>query len=262
MFSKCLKSLNDRERHEYILRSFVLNKKHVECRKHKRDIDIIREHHRFLWSDNEKEVNASANESWEVRLARRYYDKLFKEYCIAELSRYKENKIALRWRTEAEVVAGIGQFQCGSRKCSTRDGLRTWEVNFVYQEQGDRKNALVKLRLCSEHSVQLNYRSKKREIKRLKNGECFKCPAMQPNLGKSKSSKNEISATCFEGKGLNDTNDISYLETSSYDAEYGKTQNENVTNLTDNVWNDKLNVESETISRETEFERYLEDLLL
>ena len=26
---------------------------------------------------------------WEVRLARQYYSKLFREYCIADLSRYK-----------------------------------------------------------------------------------------------------------------------------------------------------------------------------
>lgn len=29
----------------------------------------------------------------EKELARKYYDKLFKEYCIADLSRYKENKV-------------------------------------------------------------------------------------------------------------------------------------------------------------------------
>jgi len=27
------------------------------------------------------------------RLAKKYYDKLFKEYCIADLSHYKENKV-------------------------------------------------------------------------------------------------------------------------------------------------------------------------
>ena len=26
-------------------------------------------------------------------LAKKYYDKLFKEYCITDLSRYKENKV-------------------------------------------------------------------------------------------------------------------------------------------------------------------------
>ena len=30
-----------------------------------------------------------SNDSWEVRMARRYYAKLFKEYAIADLSRYK-----------------------------------------------------------------------------------------------------------------------------------------------------------------------------
>lgn len=33
--------------------------------------------------------------SREKKLAKKYYDKLFKEYCIADLSRYKENKVYL-----------------------------------------------------------------------------------------------------------------------------------------------------------------------
>lgn len=33
--------------------------------------------------------------SREKELAKKYYDKLFKEYCIADLSRYKENKVGL-----------------------------------------------------------------------------------------------------------------------------------------------------------------------
>ncbi|KAK2193575.1 hypothetical protein NP493_11g02037 [Ridgeia piscesae] len=51
------------------------------------DIDVIRENHRFLWQDDD-----DAEGSWEKRLAKSYYDKLFKEYCIADLSYYKENK--------------------------------------------------------------------------------------------------------------------------------------------------------------------------
>lgn len=31
--------------------------------------------------------------SREKELAKKYYDKLFKEYCIADLSRFKENKV-------------------------------------------------------------------------------------------------------------------------------------------------------------------------
>lgn len=34
--------------------------------------------------------------SREKELAKKYYDKLFKEYCIADLSRFKENKVGSR----------------------------------------------------------------------------------------------------------------------------------------------------------------------
>eukprot|EP00069_Balaena_mysticetus_P013723 bmy_08234T0 len=54
------------------------------------DMDVIRENHRFLWNEeDEMDMN------WEKRLAKKYYDKLFKEYCVADLTRYKENKEAL-----------------------------------------------------------------------------------------------------------------------------------------------------------------------
>lgn len=35
----------------------------------------------------------------EKRLAKKYYDKLFKEYCISDLSRYKENKVLSVFKT-------------------------------------------------------------------------------------------------------------------------------------------------------------------
>jgi len=120
------------------------------------DYTILREQHKFLWEGSDDAG------SWEQRLAKAYYDKLFKEYAISDLSHYKENKIALRWRTEKEVVDGKGQFICGDKRCSEREELQSWEVNFAYVEQGERKNALVKLRLCPECSVKLNYHHKKK----------------------------------------------------------------------------------------------------
>lgn len=143
LFPINLDKLSDKERHNYILSRYVLPTTVAgESRKHRRDIDVIRENHRFLWDEEDANVDTL---NWEQRLALRYYRKLFKEYCIADLTRYKENKIALRWRTEQEVVTGLGQFQCGSRKCSERDGLRSWEVNFKYIEEGAPQNALVKV---------------------------------------------------------------------------------------------------------------------
>ncbi|KAF8403814.1 hypothetical protein HHK36_011920 [Tetracentron sinense] len=86
--------------------------------------------------------------SWEQRLVKRYYDKLFKEYCIADMSQYKSGKIGLRWRIEKEVISGKGQFICGNRQCNERDGLASYEVNFSYFEAGKNKQALVKLVAC------------------------------------------------------------------------------------------------------------------
>lgn len=54
-------------------------------------------------------------------------------------------QVALRWRTEKEVIIGKGQFECGNKKCKNKEQLKSWEVNFGYIEHGQKKNALVKL---------------------------------------------------------------------------------------------------------------------
>nr|KAJ3418941.1 hypothetical protein HK105_007634 [Polyrhizophydium stewartii] len=117
------------------------------------DYDILKQHHRFLRSAED-----DADSSWESRLAKGYYDRLFREFCLADLSRYAEGRIAMRWRTRAEVIDGKGQSICGNLACSLRDNLRAWEVNFAYVEAGQSRNALVKLTLCPVCSVKLNYR--------------------------------------------------------------------------------------------------------
>ena len=59
--------------------------------------------------------------------------------------RMQEDKLGLRWRTEAEVLSGKGQFSCGARGCAETRGLATFEVPFGYTEAGQRKEALVKV---------------------------------------------------------------------------------------------------------------------
>jgi hypothetical protein len=120
------------------------------------DKDILRERHRFLRSAED-----DAEDSWEVRLAKRYYSRLFKEYAIADLSRHKEGQLGLRWRTEPEVVSGKGQFVCGARGCPEHAGLASYEVNFAYVEAGQHKQALVKVRLCPGCAAKLNYHKDK-----------------------------------------------------------------------------------------------------
>jgi len=167
-----LLSLSAYDRHKQLVNTYQLY--HVGAAaslarnksRDKRDIDVIREHHKFLWDEEEEE--GGSEESWETQLARRYYNKLFKEYCIIDLSRYKENKFGMRWRVEKEVVIGKGQFVCANKKCDEVDKLRTWEVNFAYVEEGLKKNALVKCRLCPECSHKLNYTHKKKELTKRK----------------------------------------------------------------------------------------------
>lgn len=71
-------------------------------------------------------------------------------------------------------MAGKGQFVCGSKHCSDNDELRSWEINFNYFEHGEKKNALVKLRLCPSCSKRLNYHSAKRLVKKQKRLKCIK----------------------------------------------------------------------------------------
>lgn len=49
---------------------------------------------RFLRSEKDDQ-----SDSWEVNLAKRYYAKLFKEYAIADLSRYKVCLLDMRTMT-------------------------------------------------------------------------------------------------------------------------------------------------------------------
>ncbi|KAM3859966.1 protein FRA10AC1 [Diretmus argenteus] len=162
-------SMNAFERHKKFVGDYILyyGGKMADFKrstaKDKTDLDVVRDNHRFLWRDEDEE-----DMTWEKELAKKYYDKLFKEYCIADLSRYKDNKFGFRWRIENEVVSGKGQFQCGNKRCEKQEGLKSWEVNFAYVEHGEKRNALVKLRLCPECSFKLNYHHKRKEVKAVK----------------------------------------------------------------------------------------------
>jgi protein FRA10AC1 len=77
--------------------------------------------------------------------------------------------VALRWRTEAEVLSGAGEETCGNTRCayhepqSERDlpPLATLEVPFAYSEHGEAKSALVKLVLCERCSNKLLWKRRK-----------------------------------------------------------------------------------------------------
>ena len=77
--------------------------------------------------------------------------------------------MALRWRTEAELLSGAGEETCGNTRCAYHEPqseralppLKTLEVPFAYSEHGEAKSALVKLVLCERCSNKLLWKRRK-----------------------------------------------------------------------------------------------------
>ncbi|PAA55039.1 hypothetical protein BOX15_Mlig005215g3, partial [Macrostomum lignano] len=218
----------------------------------KRDIDIIREHHRFVWDGGSEEAG-----SWEQRLAKRYWDKLYKEYCIADLRGYKEGRVGLRWRTEAEVLSGRGQFACGGKRCEQADGLVSWEVNFRYTEGGETKNALVKLRLCPDCSARLNYKKKhrRREAKRQRLSESATQP-LQPKAEADAAADTEAEDEVLAGIRA-------IRQAAEQQQAAAEPPGDAVAADASEIWRQPAPaVEDEGASREEEFDQYFADMLL
>ncbi|CAI9578837.1 unnamed protein product, partial [Staurois parvus] len=213
----------------------------------KTDLDVIRENHRFLWQEEDEEEM-----TWEKKLAKKYYDKLFKEYCIADLSRYKENKFGFRWRVEKEVISGKGQFSCGNKRCDEKESLKSWEVNFGYIEHGEKKNALVKLRLCPECSYKLNFHHKRREV--------------QPKAKKKKASEDtgepcrKKSKHSHSHKKRKDKSTHRHEDSSEEDTDNDQEDGNDETANSD-FWKGPQQ-EPDEKTREEEFDEYFQDMFL
>ncbi|KAF8318369.1 hypothetical protein DL93DRAFT_2030954, partial [Clavulina sp. PMI_390] len=138
------------------------------------EFDILKENHRFIRDDEAGPSSSSKLQSWETALAAKYEASLFKEFAVCDLKHYKSGNVALRWRTEDEVVSGAGEETCGNTRCEHHvllpsshpdyepmPRLVTLEVPFAYTERGERKSALVKLVLCERCSNKLLYKRRK-----------------------------------------------------------------------------------------------------
>ncbi|NP_001086932.1 fragile site, folic acid type, rare, fra(10)(q23.3) or fra(10)(q24.2) candidate 1 L homeolog [Xenopus laevis] len=216
----------------------------------KTDLDVIRENHRFLWEEEDED-----DMTWEKKLAKKYYDKLFKEYCIADLSRYKENKFGFRWRVEKEVIAGKGQFSCGNKRCDEKEGLKSWEVNFGYEEHGEKRNALVKLRLCPECSCRLNFHHRRREIQPTTKKRKAKTEREESSRKKKKTSHSQKNTNTKDHPTEKHTNSS---ETDSSDTDGG----EGGDDKTDSEFWKGATHETDEKTREEEFDDYFQDMFL
>lgn len=104
---------------------------------HRTDFDVLKEHFRFAWREGEEDESSCAcmrvctwmdrptgrptrvplpstlTYAGGARMAKRYVSKLFKEYALADLSRYKQGQVGLRWRVEREVIEGKASLKTG-----------------------------------------------------------------------------------------------------------------------------------------------------
>lgn len=133
------------------------------------DHAAMHEHYSFLPPESNKKHNVddgnSKNQpipgvsSWQDRMVAQYHQHLFREFALADLS--VPGRIGLRWRTKEEVFSGRGERSCGNKRCRNNsdgaDDLATLEVPFSYEEHGERKKELVKLRVCKKCRPLLNH---------------------------------------------------------------------------------------------------------
>lgn len=89
-----MRYMNPYDLHKILINEYILKKPgdttflKRDASKDKTDYDVLKTNHKFLWDE-------TVPDTWEARFAKKYYDKLYKEYCICDLSRYKENKVGI-----------------------------------------------------------------------------------------------------------------------------------------------------------------------
>ncbi|RLN57810.1 hypothetical protein BBJ28_00021435 [Nothophytophthora sp. Chile5] len=172
-----------------------------------RDLAALEQSFQFIRDDD---ADATEGEKdWRVRMSVRYYRQLFREYALADLSRFEEGKIGLRWRTEMEVVSGKGQFSCGNKRCDARAELHSYELLFAYVEHGERKRCLVKVRVCGVCAEKLFYQKlqelRKKQVKkeRAKEKGRHKRELQETesvDAGKHKAKKRRRAASCSSSR--------------------------------------------------------------
>ncbi|KAF9665717.1 hypothetical protein SADUNF_Sadunf16G0152700 [Salix dunnii] len=192
-----IRGLNAYDRHKKFLNDYVnfygKGNSTIEKLPIKTDRDTLREGYRFIRSE-EDDMDAS----WEQRLVKRYYDKLFKElfediallichttrlaritkcfgtigvpWKVATYARvHCAELIGLRWRTEKEVISGKGQFICGNKHCDVKDGLASYEAS-VYTSS----NNLISLKFVNFSYFEAG--ENKQALVKLILCESFNCP--------------------------------------------------------------------------------------
>lgn len=178
------------------------------------DRAVLRERYEFVpapqdakdHANNQNDPGVRPSQTWQDRMVQRYHDGLFKEFALADLSR--PGQLGLRWRTRQEVVDGRGEHTCGNKRCKNSEDLLTLEVPFSYQEKGEHKKELVKLRLCQSCRplVKVGGRPEQRS------------PSRDPNLEQNTSRRTKTKAKKRISRRENDSTDSEQESSDSSDS--------------------------------------------
>ncbi|KAF0982088.1 hypothetical protein FDP41_011949 [Naegleria fowleri] len=171
----------EKERTEFLKRHGLLDEsdanqpingdiKKISKSEYQNDMQILKKHYQFVRPSSEQaDENDDPDEAYGKTLAKEYESKLFRDYAVADLSKYKEGKLGLRWRNEKEVLDGKGDSVCGNVACSATNDLESSLLNFSYREHNIPKQCLVKVCLCPPCYRKLNkiHKKRKKEEKKL-----------------------------------------------------------------------------------------------
>ena len=193
-------------RHQQLMQVYQRAAKRASSTTNGSDLAALQRHFQFL---RDEDADNKRLGDWEMRMSVRYYRKLFREYALADLSRYEEAKIGLRWRTEMEVIAGKGQFSCGNKRCSETSGLHSYELLFAYVEQGEKKRCLVKVRVCEACAKKLFHKrlkeiEEKKQLKQKKQRRRQEQDKRKRRSSASPSSSSSSSSSCSDSESSAD----------------------------------------------------------
>ncbi|XP_048234226.1 protein FRA10AC1 isoform X3 [Ricinus communis] len=171
-YQSYIRGLNAYDRHKKFLNDYVsfYGKENSTNLKLpiKTDKDTLREGYRFI-----RTAEDDMDTSWEQRLVKRYYDKLFKN---TPLSLLRTSEDMPDW---LEMEDREGSYIWESSYAVTNIVMTKMiyqamsnylQVNFSYFEAGENKQALVKLVACKRCAEKLNYKNRK-EKQRLERRE-------------------------------------------------------------------------------------------
>lgn len=151
------------------------------------------------------------------------------------------------------MISGKGQFVCGSLTCDAQKQLKSWEVNFGYVEDGEKKNALVKLRLCPACSDMLNYQKMQKQKKEAKKEE--KRKEKRKNADREEASGDEADET---DRAKSRKLDVGQMQENSICIQGEKEEEINAAS----VWSEmEEKRKQDTKSLDEEFEEFFSDLI-